>query len=141
MVECSDPVRSNALNCIFHCQQSSHNHPLFVSNECKNGATYNTAVEWLLLCCRHRLDRHGGPDCGATSQPFNQGSPTFILVFDKEILQYFVDNPQANSAQALSTAQASPETETVFARISTFVLHFPTLQFSGREEEIGRAHV
>jgi hypothetical protein len=65
---------------------------------------------------------------------FNKASPTSNLVFVKELPQYFVDNPQADSVPVLPTAQASPETETVSTRMNTCVPHFPILSIFGREE-------
>jgi hypothetical protein len=55
---------------------------------------------------------------------FNRAPPVIALVLVEEILQYFVDNPQADFMHVLPAGQAHPETETVFVRMSTFVPHF-----------------
>ena len=65
---------------------------------------------------------------------FNRAPPVIVPVLVEEVLQYFVDNPQADFMPALLVGQAHPGTETVFVRMSTFVPHFLAPQ-------IGRAHV
>ena len=55
---------------------------------------------------------------------FNQAPPAIVPVLVEEVLQYFVDNPQADYMPALPAGQAHPGTETVYVRMSTFVPHF-----------------
>ena len=55
---------------------------------------------------------------------FNRAPPVIVPVLVEEVLQYFVDNPQADFMPVLPVGQAHPGTETVFVRMSTFVPHF-----------------
>ena len=55
---------------------------------------------------------------------FNRAPPVIVPVLVEEVLQYFVDNPQADFMPVLQAGQAHPGTETVFVRMSTFVPHF-----------------
>ena len=55
---------------------------------------------------------------------FVQGIPTLVPVLVEEVLQYFANNPQADSMPMLPAAQATLRTETVFIRLCTFVPHF-----------------
>ena len=55
---------------------------------------------------------------------FNRAPPVIMLVLVEEVLQYFVDNPQAEFMPVLPAGQAHPGTETVFVSMSTFVPHF-----------------
>ena len=55
---------------------------------------------------------------------FNWAPPVIVPVLVEEVLQYFVDNPQADFMPVFPAGQAHPGTETVFVRMSTFVPHF-----------------
>jgi hypothetical protein len=55
---------------------------------------------------------------------FNRAPPVIMPVLVEEVLQYFVDNPQADFMPVLPVGKAHPGTETVFVRMSTFVPHF-----------------
>ena len=46
---------------------------------------------------------------------FNQATPTLVPVQVEEVIQYFANNPQADSMPMLPAAQATPGTETVFS--------------------------
>ena len=59
----------------------------------------------------------------------NRVPPTIVLVLVKDILQYFVDSPQADTMQALSTAQTTSRTVIVSVRLSTIVPHFQAYFF------------
>ena len=60
---------------------------------------------------------------------FNRAPPVIVLVLVEEVLEYFVDNPQADFMPVLPAGQAHPGTETVFVRLCTFVPHFLALLF------------
>ena len=55
---------------------------------------------------------------------FNRAPPVIMLVLVEEVLQYFVDNPQADFMPVPPVGLVHPGTETVFVRMSTFVPHF-----------------
>ena len=89
-------------------------------------------MEYTKLCFRHGLDT-------AVNLPpnmFNRASPTIVLVLVEEVLQYFMDNPNADTMPVFLTEQAHSGTETVFIRLSTFVPHFlPPHFLSSREQD------
>ena len=55
---------------------------------------------------------------------FNQATSTLVLDLVEEVLQYFVNYPQAESMPMLPAAQATPITETVSVRLCIFVPDF-----------------
>jgi hypothetical protein len=71
---------------------------------------------------------------------FNKASPTIVLVLVEEVLQYFMDNPHADTMPVFLTGQAHSGTEAVFIRLSTFVPHFLPPHFLSSREYVAKGN-
>ena len=67
---------------------------------------------------------------------FNRASPTIVLVLVEEVLQYFANNPHADSMPVLPAAQAISRTKTVAVRLCTYLCATLTSSLLSSREEV-----